>query len=60
MNKWNVLSHVNNNAGTNYISECGDYVIDENRKSLIDQQGYPVIAINFKGIPEDTLFKVLK
>ncbi|MEH7255077.1 hypothetical protein V7111_23480 [Neobacillus niacini] len=52
MKNWQVAMHVNNHPGTEYISECGKYVIDESRKEIIFQQGMPVIAISFKGIPE--------
>ena len=60
MKKWEVVIHLNNNAGTEYISECGQYTIDDSRKEITWQQGMPVMAVSFKGIPEDVRWKVKK
>lgn len=60
MKNWQVVMHVNNNPGTEYISKCGHYVIDEQRKELIIQQGMPVIAVSFKGFSPDIDWNIKK
>lgn len=60
MDKWKMLTHLNNNPGTEYVSKCGNYIIDESRKHIVWQQSYPVLGVNFSGIPDSVQWKIKK
>lgn len=53
MSKFALMMRVNDNPRAKFKSECGQYEINPDRYSIVWQQGMPVVAVNFEGIPED-------